>query len=66
LAIKGTSPVFFIFGISERITDKIKLNSLFLEVVLMKKKFSGTEIVGKLRQAYIMIGRGKKSPKPHL
>ena len=27
----------------------------------MKKKFSGTEIVGKLRQADVLMGRGKKA-----
>jgi hypothetical protein len=35
---------------------------LFLEVVLVKKKFSGTEIVGKLRQADVLIGQGKNVP----
>jgi len=28
----------------------------------MKKKFSGTEIVGKLRQADVLIGQGKNVP----
>ena len=28
----------------------------------MKKKFSGTEIVGKLRQADVLIGQGKTVP----
>ena len=29
----------------------------------MKKKFSGTEIVGKLRQADVLIGQGKTVPE---
>ena len=29
----------------------------------MKKKFSGTEIVGKLRQAAVLIGQGKTVPE---
>ena len=44
-----------------KIFEEIKLNLLFLELVLMKKKFSGTEIVGKLRQADVLMGRGKKA-----
>ena len=29
----------------------------------MKKKFSGTEIVGKLREAEVLIGQGKDVPE---
>ena len=29
----------------------------------MKKKYSGTEIVGKLRQADVLIGQGKTVPR---
>jgi putative transposase len=34
-----------------------------LEVIQMKKSFSGTEIVGKLRQADVMISQGKTVPE---
>jgi hypothetical protein len=45
----------------ERITDS---RGIFFErSLLMKKKFSGPQIVAKLRQADILIGQGKKIPE---
>jgi putative transposase len=36
---------------------------MFLEVIRMKKHLSGTEIVGKLRQADVLIAEGKTVPE---
>ena len=33
------------------------------EIVLMKKRFSGPQIVAKLRQADVLIGQGKNIPE---
>jgi transposase-like protein len=36
---------------------------MFLEVIVMKKRMSGTEIVSKLRQADVLIAQGKTVPE---